>query len=231
LFYNNTAASGSCVESSVGIVIYNSILWNNGANQLSASGSIDVQYSIVEGGYTGDGNLDADPMFVDPMNGDFNLAMGSPAIDAGSNVLIRRDVDDLNNNGIVSDGYPFDLIGNARHTQDLSVPDTGVADLLSFPIDLGPLERVVNAPTDGNEDCNGNMINDLIDIMGESETDLNENLIPDSCDIASGVLTDADMDGVPDEYQTACLPDLNEDGNLNFLDVSLFLSLFSMGCP
>lgn len=230
LFYNNSAASGSCIDSRTPIEINNSILWNNDPSTINADGAIVVRYSIVEGGFPGDGNFDADPMFVDPINGDFNLATGSPAIDAGNNALLPRDLDDLNNNGIITDGYPFDMVGNPRHTQDLFVPDTGVADMLSFPLDLGPLERVLSAPTDGFADCNGNFINDLLDILGDAETDLNENLIPDSCDIASGVLTDEDGNGIPDEYET-CTADLNGDGVLNFFDVSVFLSAYQAGCP
>ena len=230
VFYNNSAATGSCIDSSNSIETNNSIFWNNSTSLLSSVGTIDVRYSIVEGGFPGDGNFDADPMFVDPINGDFNLANGSPAIDAGNNALLPRDLEDLNNNGIITDGYPFDMVGNPRHTQDLFVPDTGVADMLSFPLDLGPLERVVSAPTDGFADCNGNFINDLLDILSDAETDLNENLIPDSCDIASGVLSDDDGNGIPDEYET-CTADLNGDGVLNFFDVSVFLSAYQAGCP
>ena len=35
------------------------------------------------GGWTGSGNIDADPLFVDPVNGDFHLQAGSPCIDTG----------------------------------------------------------------------------------------------------------------------------------------------------
>lgn len=59
--------------------LLNCILWNNGPATLPAG--IDIKYSIVQDGYTGEGNLDIDPQFVDPLRGDFHLRADSPAID------------------------------------------------------------------------------------------------------------------------------------------------------
>ena len=42
-----------------------------------------ITYSDVEGGYAGAGNIDADPLFVDPA-ADYHLAAASPCIDAGA---------------------------------------------------------------------------------------------------------------------------------------------------
>lgn len=231
LFFNNSAASGSGIDSLNAIEVYNSILWNNGPSKLAAPGPIDVRWCIVEGGYPGDGNFHADPMFVDPIGGDFNLMTGSPAIDAGNNGLLLRDLEDLNNNGIISDGYPFDMVGNPRHTQDLFVPDTGVPDQLSFPLDLGPLERVIDAPTDGTADCNANFINDLVDIVNGTSADCNDNLIPDSCEISADPGLDANGDGVLDACEDPCLADVAlPEGVLNIDDVLVFLNAFASGC-
>jgi len=72
-------------------VMLNSIIWGNVVSTFGpvsvfnwADDSPDIRYSIVEGGYPGQGNLDADPLFKDPARGDYSLAPGSPAINAGT---------------------------------------------------------------------------------------------------------------------------------------------------
>ncbi len=46
-------------------------------------GGFGVNYSDIEGGFSGNGNIDEDPLFVDPENNDFHLQEGSPCINAG----------------------------------------------------------------------------------------------------------------------------------------------------
>ena len=46
-------------------------------------GSATAIYSTIGGGWDGDGNLDSDPLFKDPDNGDFTLSQDSPCRDAG----------------------------------------------------------------------------------------------------------------------------------------------------
>ncbi|MHC4207264.1 MAG: choice-of-anchor Q domain-containing protein, partial [Planctomycetota bacterium] len=56
----------------------------------------------VQGGWTGTGNIDADPMFADD---DGRLLPGSPCVDAGDNDAIPVDiVTDLDGNRRVVDG-------------------------------------------------------------------------------------------------------------------------------
>ena len=66
--------------------IENSILWGNSAPTYSEiftyESPIFVTYSDVQGGWTGDGNIDADPMFVG--GDDVHLTIESPCIDAGN---------------------------------------------------------------------------------------------------------------------------------------------------
>jgi len=78
--YENTLGSVS---------VFNSILWNN---TTSMYGLPAITYSNVEGGLSGTGNINADPVFVDTLSGDFNLQINSPCIDAG-NPLTEYDAD------------------------------------------------------------------------------------------------------------------------------------------
>ncbi|MBI4557343.1 MAG: right-handed parallel beta-helix repeat-containing protein, partial [Candidatus Hydrogenedentes bacterium] len=69
----------------------NCIFWDNVPDQITDPNPpldeqfrLRVEYSLVEGGWEGIGNLDADPLFIDSSNGDLRLRAGSPAIDAGT---------------------------------------------------------------------------------------------------------------------------------------------------
>lgn len=78
--------------------VKNCIVWGNYSGT-QISGSTNTTYSIVQGGYTGTGNLATNPLFVDTVNGDFRLTQCSPAINVG--------LDSVNN-------YSTDLAGNPR---------------------------------------------------------------------------------------------------------------------
>ncbi len=82
----------------------------------------------------------------------------------------------------------------------------------------------------GPSDCNGNGIDDAVDIADGAEGDCNANSIPDSCDIAAGVLLDANNNGIPDDCET-CYADCNADGEVNTVDVLCFLNLWTAGDP
>lgn len=234
LFINNDAPVASVFTgSSNGALIANCIIALGGSSApISPSFAGSVQYSNVEGGLPGEGNIDADPMLADPANGDFSLLPGSPCIDAGSNLLVPFDLDDVDMNGLDLDLYPFDILGNPRFTQDLTATDTGVTDGQNFIIDMGPIERVVAVATDGNADCNGNLTNDLVDIVQGAAADCNNNLIPDSCDIAADPSLDTNADGVLDTCQNLCPADVAAPfGQLNFFDFVQFINWYNAGCP
>jgi PKD repeat protein len=87
-------------------VIRNCIIIDNNSI-FFASGTVDVTYTCITGGYTGTGNIDEDPLFIAPSAGDgiaFNglnahwwLQNGSPCIDAGDPDAIYNDPDGSRN--------------------------------------------------------------------------------------------------------------------------------------
>ena len=83
---NSAGTSGGaiyCSDSYPDLV--NSILWDNIPEEifLTSGGTVTATYSDIEGGLTGTGNIDEDPLFVNPGNGDYHLQPTSPCIDAG----------------------------------------------------------------------------------------------------------------------------------------------------
>jgi len=70
--------------------ITNCILWGDTATDGPEICNYDtsspiVTYCDIQGGYVGEGNINSDPLFVDPENSDFHLKKTSPCIDKGSN--------------------------------------------------------------------------------------------------------------------------------------------------
>jgi hypothetical protein len=68
----------------------NSIIHSNGV-QIAGS-SAAVQYSNVQGGWTGEGNIDADPLFADPDNGDYHLKSQAGRWEPSSQAWLIDDV-------------------------------------------------------------------------------------------------------------------------------------------
>ena len=80
----NSAGSGGGIYCSFSSspFITNTILYFNPANEISGTGTPNVTYSNIMGGWEGDGNIDEDPQFVE--GGDLHLTERSPCIDAGT---------------------------------------------------------------------------------------------------------------------------------------------------
>lgn len=83
------AISGTNRTTNVIPTVKNSIVRNNTAqNQpflyyAGSTSTANVTYSDIQGGFTGTGNIDVDPLFVDSRANDYRLRSGSPAINAG----------------------------------------------------------------------------------------------------------------------------------------------------
>ena len=146
--------------------VRNSILWNGTPG--AVFGQPEIEYSDVAGGWSGLGNISADPLFLDadgPGNdpntwadNDHLLSAGSPCIDACSNSYPPVDVLDLDNDGCVTDPLPVDLAWQARYQDDPATPDTGagaapIVDMGAYEFGLMP--GVPAGPCPGDANCSG----------------------------------------------------------------------------
>ena len=114
LYMNNCTVSGNTADTGDAALfvqgsiahIENCIFWNNGndfefINDGAALAHVTVNYTLTQQGFTGTGNLSANPLFADAANGDFHVKsiagrfnpltqqfvnddVNSPAIDAGN---------------------------------------------------------------------------------------------------------------------------------------------------
>ena len=135
---NISGGDGGGLRTSGTASVSNSIFWNNFPNQLSGGETLSVKYSTVQGGWFGIGNIDTDPMFVDPDSDDYHLLPGSPSIDAADNTAVPKGID-------------TDLDGDPRFVDDPDTKDTGNGD--PPIVDMGAYEfQVMNCPWDVNGD-------------------------------------------------------------------------------
>ena len=122
-FALNTAVNGSGVGLNNGpseITMTNCILWDGGDEISNLDGSkLMVTYTDVQGGFPGTGNIDADPMFVDPDNGDLRLSAHSRCIDVGDNTA-------------VPEGVLRDLDGNPRFVDSTFVGTMAIVDMGAY---------------------------------------------------------------------------------------------------
>lgn len=90
-FVTNSATNGSAVACDsyekkypIHLLITNCIFWDGG-NEIwnNDNSTISITYSNIQGAWTGQGNIDTDPCFVDDVNEDYHLLPTSPCIDAG----------------------------------------------------------------------------------------------------------------------------------------------------
>ena len=117
---NSASYGGGMWNNRSSPTLTNVIMWDDSAstsgpeiyNEDSYS-TPSITYSDIQGGgYSGPGNIDADPLFVDAAGGNLRLQLTSPAIDAG-------------NNAAVPSGVTTDLDGKPRFCDIPTVPNTG----------------------------------------------------------------------------------------------------------
>jgi len=132
-FGGNSAGDGGGMYNdssilTVTVTVTNCILWGDSPNEFSGPRTPAVAYSDVQGGFSGIGNIDADPLFEDADAGNFRLSAGSPCIDSGNNAATIA---------------ATDLDGNPRFVDILATPDCpqpGAACGFAPVIDMGAYE-------------------------------------------------------------------------------------------
>jgi len=154
---NNTVVNNNAASYCGGIYcrnsspeIRNSIVWGNQApagSQIEGAGF--VEYSDVEGGYTGTGNIDCNPGFLDTTY--FLLSDSSCCIDAGHPAPIYNDVEDPNNTGYAL--YP--AMGTLRNDMGTfggpnSTWSSVLSDTLHVPADYPTIQAAIDAATNGD---------------------------------------------------------------------------------
>jgi hypothetical protein len=177
---NSSASGGGLYNWNSEATIANCILWGDSPDELvDATGSHSaIRYTAIQGGWPGDGNIDANPLFLNPVAGDYRLTVCSPCIDAGDNEALSLDAIAM-------------LDRNPRFLDDLGMPDDG----LGTPplIDMGAYEfqgETCYGDIDGDHDVDATDLASLLAHYGEIGTvytngDLNRDEEVDSSDLAA----------------------------------------------
>ena len=80
-----TFQGGSAIRvmSNSTVNMVNSIVWDNQADPFQIFGQLIINYSDIQEGYAGVGNIVGDPLFISVADNDLRLNPGSPCIDTG----------------------------------------------------------------------------------------------------------------------------------------------------
>lgn len=106
--------------------VRNTIVWGNTHSQPAFTGAAVVQYSNIQGGWSGTGNINVNPIFKAADQGDYRLSAGSPCID-------RADASAL------PPGITLDLAGKPRFFGDPLTSNVNAAGTPPY-LDMGAYE-------------------------------------------------------------------------------------------
>ncbi|MBN1355801.1 right-handed parallel beta-helix repeat-containing protein [bacterium] len=138
-FTENYAADGGgalCLSQAFPNLV-NCILWNDGIDEIFRfTGTAYLTYCDIQGGWTGEGNFDVDPLFVTGPRGFYYLsqmaagqANDSPCLDAGSTLALS---------------LTFTVCGETFHMDELTTRTDHVMD--TGQVDVGYHTDPVNGP-------------------------------------------------------------------------------------
>jgi hypothetical protein len=178
-FSDNSASNGNALACNSSdqkhpsdLEITSCIFWDGG-NEIwnNDNSTISINYSDVHGGWLGEGNIDADPCFVDAVKGDCRLLLDSPCIDTGDpNFIAEPNEKDLDCKPRVMDG----------NNDSIAIVDMGAYEFKESwywyvdddaPNDTGPGNPDVSDPVeDGTSAHPFDAIQEAIDVTRSGDT-------------------------------------------------------------
>lgn len=142
-FIDNDAPVGPAIDAGVGdndrLSVWNNVFWSQTPPSSDwVGGDAVIEFNAAASGIPAPQNVLAEPVMVDPLAGDYRLAPGSPAIDAGS--VVAGTFARANRTAAqLAPELVFDFDGQPRVVDDPATPNTGYASTTG-PIDIGALE-------------------------------------------------------------------------------------------
>lgn len=126
------------IEEGASVSFRNSIVRNASSETplIDGADSVLASYSNIQGGFSGEGNIDEDPLFVGSEEGDYRLQVGSPCIDAASTFGPSQDLDGA--------PRPVDILGIGRD-------GPGAFDMGAYEFQLKKSDLDKNGRTDAKD--------------------------------------------------------------------------------
>ena len=107
---SSTSVGGGVHSEGSDVVISNSIIWYNDGSAIwnNSASNVSVLYSNIEGGFSGQDNIDEDPLFALAGSGDYHLCSILGRYDPGGG----RWVEDSSHSPCIDTGDPQDSVGS-----------------------------------------------------------------------------------------------------------------------